>query len=337
MPHRRILVTGGCGFIGSNFINYYFPKQQDSHFFLLNMDAMYYCARESNVEESIRRSDQYKLIEGNTANIGLVRAMLNLYQIDTVVHFAAQSHVDDSFENSLQYTQDNVLGTHHLLEACRQYGNITKFIHVSTDEVYGESFLGDQECKKTEISVLNPTNPYAASKAAAEMYVNSYVHSFGMPVIIIRMNNVYGPRQYEEKLIPRFIKLLKEGKRVTIQGSGEQVRSFIHVDDVSRAFDMILSQGKVGEIYNIGAPEGEEYSVLHVAQILIQIIHGCRNDTESGGGSGCHTPFSPFIEYVEDRPFNDTRYYICSDKLQQLGWQPEVSFETALTQLCLDK
>jgi dTDP-D-glucose 4,6-dehydratase len=197
---ERLLVTGGCGFIGSHFVNHYFYENSDCH--IINIDAMYYCASQENVLPEIRNSNRYTFIKGNLCSLDFVSHILEVYQINRVVHFAAQSHVQNSFEDSLQYTNDNVLGTHTLLEACRRYslgiqkfiggiqkssdsagiqkfiGGIQKFIHISTDEVYGESMLGSDSDKKTEESVLCPTNPYAATKAAAELIAQSYYHSF---------------------------------------------------------------------------------------------------------------------------------------------------------------
>jgi dTDP-glucose 4,6-dehydratase len=311
----NLLITGGCGFIGSNFINYYFPKQQINK--LVNLDAMYYCADKNNVNESIRQNANYVLIEGNLCDENLVKKLLNDNQITHVIHFAAQSHVQNSFEDSLIFTKDNVLGTHILLECVRKYGKIKKFIHVSTDEVYGESMNTVDETHKTEHSILCPTNPYAATKAGAELIAQSYCHSYKMPIIITRGNNVYGPNQYPEKLVPRFIKLLKENKKVTIQGKGTSVRAFLHAYDTAKAFECILEKGVIGEIYNIGCDEGMEYSVMEVAKILIKLIQ----KTEE---------YDKWIEYIEDRPFNDQRYYISNQKLKDLGWEIEIDFINGL-------
>ena len=313
----NLLITGGCGFIGSNFINFIFDKNK---YKITNFDAMYYCANENNVLEHIRTSPNYKLIKGNLCDINFIKYVVEENEITHVIHFAAQSHVDNSFENSLQYTEDNILGTHTLLEVCRKYGKIERFIHVSTDEVYGESMLEDDEFHKTEHSVLCPTNPYAATKAGAELIAQAYYHSYKMPIIITRGNNVYGPNQYPEKIIPRFIELLKADKKVTVQGNGSCVRAFLHSEDTARAFELILEKGKIGEIYNIGCDEGMEYSVLDVAKILIKTIKNveiCDN----------------WIEYVKDRPFNDKRYYISNQKLKNLGWEIKVDFEEGLGKL----
>ena len=317
MGKIKLLVTGGCGFIGSNFINYIFESGKYS---IVNFDAMYYCANETNVDESIRQHPDYKLVKGNLCSEDLVRHVLDTHEIEEVVHFAAQSHVQNSFDDSLQFTKDNILGTHVLLECCRKYGKIRKFVHVSTDEVYGESMNSVDEMHKTEHSVLCPTNPYAATKAGAELIAQSYNHSYKMPIIISRGNNVYGPNQYPEKLVPRFIQQLRSGKPVTIQGDGSVVRAFLHARDTARAFECILEKGVVGEIYNIGCDEGMEYSVMDVAKMLIRKIIKCENAED-------------WVTYIDDRPFNDQRYYISNQKLHDLGWTIEIPFEKGIDDL----
>ena len=314
----NLLVTGGCGFIGSNFINYYFPKGKISK--LVNLDAMYYCAHENNVDKKIREDEKYVLVKGNLCDSDLIKDILIKHNISHIIHFAAQSHVQNSFEDSLVFTYDNVLGTHVLLESCRKYRRIKKFIHVSTDEVYGESMNSVDEKHKTEHSILCPTNPYAATKAGAELIAQSYNHSYKMPIIITRGNNVYGPNQYPEKLIPRFIHLLKEDKKVTIQGNGTSVRAFLHAYDTAKAFECILEKGEVGEIYNIGCDEGMEYSVMEIAKILIKMI----KETDD---------YDEWIEYIEDRPFNDQRYYISNQKVKELGWNIEIDLMDGLKRI----
>jgi UDP-glucose 4,6-dehydratase len=315
---KNLLVTGGCGFIGSNYINYIFEKYND--FNIINIDAMYYCASENNIDCNVRNSERYTLIKGNLCSYDLVYHVIVSYKIDYVIHFAAQSHVQNSFEDALQYTKDNVFGTHNLLEAARKYGKVKKFIHVSTDEVYGESMIEHHETKKTEESILCPTNPYAATKASAELIAQSYYYSFNMPIIITRGNNVYGPNQYPEKIIPRFIKLLNENNKVTIQGDGSNVRAFIHVDDVVKAFDIILEKGVIGEIYNIGSDDNEEYTVKYVAEMLIKKIKKMDN-------------YDDYIEYITDRPFNDKRYYISNQKIKNLGWDITENFDEGINKL----
>ena len=224
---------------------------------------------------------------------------------DTIFNFAAQSHVDNSFNDAIQFTTDNTLATHVLVESCRKYIPNVEFIHFSTDEVYGETTKDDPV--KEETCVLKPTNPYSASKAAAEMIIRSYIESFGMNIKIIRCNNVYGPNQYPEKLIPKFKRLLQDGKKCTLHGTNSSniKRAFMHVDDVVEAVDVVWKRGLPGEVYNIASDD--ELSVLEVTKLIIEIVKGTKN-------------YDEWITYVEDRPFNDSRYHICGDKLKALGW-----------------
>lgn len=314
----NILITGGCGFIGSNFIN----KIYNTSFcdLIVNIDAMYYCANIKNINEDIINSDKYVFIHDNICNTEKILETLQKYNITHIVHFAAQSHVQDSFTDSYKYIQDNVVGTHSLLTASQSYGKLTKFIHISTDEVYGESLLDSNENKKNEGSILCPTNPYAATKASAEMLACSYYHSFKVPIIITRGNNVYGPNQYPEKLIPKFISLLKNDEKVPIQGDGTNVRGFLYVTDVADALICVLKNGEIGEIYNIGSDDTHEYTVKDVAKKLIMLIKKSTN-------------FDDYITYIEDRPFNDKRYYISNQKIKDLGWEIKVEFDDGLAQL----
>jgi len=311
LSYTNVLVTGGCGFIGSNFINHLLKS--NPHVTVVNLDCLNYCASEANVVENAR----YRFVRGNITCKDLVGHLLQEYNIDTIVHFAAQSHVDNSFDNSLQYTIDNVMGTHTLLQAAKEYGKITRFLHFSTDEVYGEVDRDHPGCH--EKSLLNPTNPYAATKAAAEFIVRSYYHSFKLPTIIVRCNNVYGPNQYPEKLIPKFIKLLREGKQLTIHGTGATRRNFIWAEDVACATCVILDKGVTNEIYNIGTDS--EFSVLDVATMLVKHM------TTDG-------LLEKHVTYVPDRPFNDFRYSVDSSRLRRLGWvEQRMDFEANLLDL----
>jgi len=308
----NILVTGGCGFIGSNFINYFIEKYPD--YKIYNLDILYYCASLNNISKP--NHENYKFIEGDIKSPDLINFILKEFQITHVIHFAAQSHVDNSFNNSLQYTSDNIMGTHNLLECLRKYQAITNnlklMIHISTDEVYGESEL--DESAKTEMSILCPTNPYAATKAGAELLVQSYIHSYKLPIIITRGNNVYGPRQYPEKLIPKFIKLLMNNEKCTVHGNGASLRSFIYIDDVVNAFDLILHKGKLGEIYNIGTQN--EHNIIDIATRIITLVNdGLLEDN---------------MIYIKDRNFNDKRYYVNYDKLTGLGWEQVISIDEGL-------
>jgi dTDP-glucose 4,6-dehydratase len=314
---RKVLITGGCGFIGSHFLNKYYDEHPLDT--IINIDAMYYCARKDNVRLDIRRSTRYIFYNYNLNDRrepNKLGEILRKHSVDRVFHFAAQSHVQNSFSDSLQFTYDNILGTHILIEELRKYildGNsVDKIVHVSTDEVYGDSNI-----LKNEESAFCPTNPYAATKASSELISKAYYYSFNLPIIITRGNNVFGPNQYPEKVIPKFIKQLRQGKKVTIQGDGSCVRDFLYVDDVVNAFLKINENGRVGEIYNIGCDENMGVSVRNVAEMLIQKIKKS-------------TDYEKYIEYVEDRPYNDFRYTISNDKVKKLGWSIVVSFEDGI-------
>jgi len=302
-------MTGCCGFIGSNVLNYLCEKYKDVLF--INLDKLDYCSTLNNI--SVSKNQNYLFFNYNLNDYKSILELLKKYDVDTIIHFAAQTHVDNSFGNSLQFTLDNVYGTHTLLECSREYGKIKRFIHISTDEVYGEVELDEEECYETKI--LKPTNPYAATKASAEHLVFSYYHSFKLPIIITRGNNVYGPRQYPEKLIPKFIKQLLNNEKCTIHGEGKTVRNFIHVYDVCTAIETIMVKGSIGEIYNIGT--NNEYNVLEITKKLVKII---KNDDS----------IDDYVTFIEDRPFNDLRYSVSSKKLNSLGWRESIYFNDGL-------
>jgi len=306
MP-KNFLITGGCGFIGSNFINYL--HKTNPEYFIVNYDKIDYCSN----PEYIENRNNYILVRSDLNNTHMLMTTLASYNIDTVIHFAAQSHVDNSFGNSIQFTIDNILGTHNLLECCRKYGKLDRFIHISTDEVYGEIDMNQDGC--TEKSLLNPTNPYAATKAAAEFLVRSYYYSYKLPIIITRSNNVMGPNQYKEKLIPCFITKLLRGEKCPVQGSGQTRRNFIYVDDVSRAVKIILEKGEINETYNIGSEF--EYSVLDIHNYLYNYLN-------------IQIPMDDTLEFIQDRLFNDFRYKVDYTKLINLGWNIETSFDEAM-------
>lgn len=325
---KNIMVTGGLGFIGSNVINYFVRTYPGIN--IINVDKMDYCSNLKNIEEPMKSN--YTYYKCNVGNIDFINYILTHHNIDTVINFAAQTHVDNSFGNSLQFTQDNLLNFHSLLECCRLYGKIRRFIHISTDEVYGEVELDHPGCH--EKSLLNPTNPYAATKAGAEFLVRSYHMSFKLPIIITRGNNVYGPYQYPEKLIPKFSQQLMNGECMTIHGKGESVRNFIHVEDVARAIDKILFNGEIGEIYNIGT--NNEYDVMKIAKKIFKILSkvdpnlGNKNENENSKDD-----YKEFISYVDDRHFNDKRYAINTDNLNGIGWKEEISFKKGLKETVL--
>jgi UDP-glucose 4,6-dehydratase len=306
----RLLVTGGCGFIGSAFCRRF--RRDYASVPLVNFDLLYPCSTTSADLTTTDKSQNYVFVHGDIKDRALVDSVLQENAIDTIIHFAAQSHVDTSFTNPMLYTHDNVVGTHTLLEAARAAG-ITRFIHISTDEVYGQNNHGQGAF--TEESLLKPTNPYAASKAAAEMFVHSYVHSFGFPAIIIRSNNVYGPGQYPEKVIPKFLYRLMANKPVQIQGSGNQLRSFLYTEDAAEAVLCVLFEGALGEIYNISSHD--EISIKTLASKVLALV-------KPGEDVG------KWIEHVEDRHFNDQRYWIESEPLRRLGWRQRVTLDEGL-------
>ena len=300
---NKILITGGCGFIASHIIINLVNKYPNYN--IVNIDRLSYCSSLNNLVDVCDKPN-YKFYLMDITAVDEMDKIFQLEQFDTIMHFAAQSHVDNSFGNSFKFINDNIIGTHVLLELAKKY-NIKRFIHVSTDEVYGET-----DTNVTEHTILNPTNPYAASKAGAELLVNSYNISFKLPTIITRGNNVFGPHQYPEKLIPKFINMLQRNMDLPIHGSGVESRNFIYVDDVVNAFDVILHKGQIGEIYNIGT----DYQISNneVADKLIHIF-GNKNKKYN----------------VVNRCFNDKRYLIDNSKLKQLGWDVTVSFDEGLS------
>jgi len=307
---KNILVTGGAGFIASHVVIQLvksFPQYK-----VVCFDKLDYCSSLSNLN-AVQDCLNFKFIKGNLLSADLIKYVLETEHIDTILHAAAQTHVDNSFGNSFAFTENNVMGTHVLIECAKNHG-IKRFIHVSTDEVYGSSY--DEDPRHVESDALEPTNPYAATKAAAENIVKSYYRSFKLPVIITRGNNVYGPHQYPEKVIPKFVRRLLNGMPCCIHGDGSNSRHFIFVGDVADAFVTILHKGVDGETYNIGCDV--EYTNIEVAEKLVRALKPEVKDVRE------------HITFVEDRAFNDVRYYISSDKLHQLGWQPKVGFEDGL-------
>jgi dTDP-glucose 4,6-dehydratase len=309
---KSFLITGGCGFVGSNFISHLSKAYPSSKIY--NIDKIDYCSdQKANFDLK-----NYHLVYGNICDDKLVYDTLVRYNISYVVHFAAQSHVDNSFGNSISFSVDNVVGTHTLLECCRKYNQITRFIHISTDEVYGEVDIEHNGC--CEKSLLNPTNPYAATKASAEFLCKSYYHSYELPIIIIRGNNVYGPAQFPEKLIPKFTMQLLRKEKCTIHGEGKTRRNFIHVNDVSRAITCVLEKGQVNDIYNIGSKN--EFTVMQIFHKICEIV------------SPTISP-ETLYEPVEDRCFNDFRYSIDTSKLLELGWSENHVFDDELKKVIL--
>mgnify|MGYP003964984573 FL=1 len=300
----RIIVTGGSGFIGTNFIRYMINKYPD--YKILNIDSLTYSGNRNNLT-ALESNPNYEFIEADICN---VEAMDKIVQEgDIVVNFAAESHVDNSIKNPQVFIKTNVIGTHSILEAARK-NKAKLFLQISTDEVYGS--LNFEQAPSNETHILNPSSPYSGSKAAAEMVCMGNIRTFKQPIIITRSSNNFGPYQYPEKVIPLFLTNLFEDKKVPIYGDGKNVRDWIYVEDNCSAIDTIIHKGTPGEIYNIGG--GNEISNL---QLTKDILKSCEKSESS-------------IEYVEDRLGHDLRYSLDASKTKALGWEPKHKFEEAL-------
>lgn len=300
----KLLVTGGLGFIGSNFIRYMLHEYNDCT--IVNLDKVSYAGNPSNLID-IEKNPRYFFVKGDICDRHIVQSIFFTRDIDTVVHFAAESHVDRSIQNSSVFITTNVLGTHIILEAAHLF-KCTRFVHVSTDEVYGSTTEGSFR----ETDSLNPSSPYSASKAASDLIARAFFITHGLPVIITRCTNNFGPFQYPEKLIPFFVTNLLQGKNVPVYGTGKNIRDWIYVLDHCRAIDFILHHGISGEIYNIGGDN--EKTNLEITRKILDILG--KDDS--------------LIEFVKDRPGHDWRYALDSSKLRALGWKPQENFETAL-------
>lgn len=300
----KMLVTGGCGFIASNFIRSILKKYEDYE--IINLDKLTYAGNIENLRD-IENDIRYRFIQGDICDMQLVDKLVK--EVDMIVHFAAESHVDRSILDCKAFVETNVLGTQVLLEAARKNGK-KRFHHISTDEVFGE--LGT-EGKFNEETPYNPRNPYSASKAGADHLVRAYHFTHGLPITISNCSNNYGPYHFPEKLIPRIITNLMEGKKIPLHGDGKDVRDWIHVDDHNSAIDLIIHKGKIGETYCIGS-EGELTNIEVAKKILQKMNLGEEN-----------------IEFIQERPGHDTRYAIDATKLKtELGWEPKISFEKGI-------
>jgi dTDP-glucose 4,6-dehydratase len=301
----RVLVTGGAGFIGSNFIRYFLGAHPDAE--IINLDKLTYAGNPENLTQVVSHAN-YEFVLGDVCDATLVVALMKRGP-DAVVHFAAETHVDRSIEDAQEFIRTNVQGTHTLLEAARRCG-ITRFLHVSTDEVYGSLQPGESA---SEQSPYRPNSPYAASKAASDLIVRSYWKTYGFPAITTRCSNNYGPNQFPEKLVPLMISNALEGKKLPVYGDGLNERDWIYVEDHCRALDVILNGGRPGEVYNIGL--GSPVSNLDIVRRLLQILGKPEN----------------LIEFVADRPGHDRRYALDTTKIAaELGWRPAIDLEEGL-------
>ena len=297
---KVILVTGGCGFIASNFLLHVVGVYP--HIMWINLDKLDYCANVKNVE-ALTTEANYKFIEGNVANHELLKHVFEEYRVDGVIHFAAQSHVCRSFQTARAFVDDNIVATSMLMEVCSHFcAQLERIIYVSTDEVVGDCNEGFAD----ETAPHNPSNPYSASKACCEIICKSYANAWRIPLIITRGNNVYGPRQYPEKVVPAFIRALQNNGQMQIHGDGSSKRTFMYIADAVQAYVTILFKGLVGETYNIASAETNEKSVLEIAGYIAEHVCGHLDENH--------------IAYVSDRVYNDRRYHIDGRKLQSLGW-----------------
>lgn len=303
-----LLVTGGAGFIGSNFIHYWLKKYPDDK--IINLDLLTYAGDLKNLD-GIEKDEHYKFVKGDICDKNLVDSLVK--NIDLIIHFAAESHVDNSIIDSTPFIRTNVLGTQILLDAALKYHK--RFHHISTDEVFGS--LGPNEPAFNENTAYNPRSPYSASKAASDHLVRAYWHTHQLPITISNCANNYGPRQHREKLIPLFITNLLANKKVPVYGTGQNIRDWLYVDDHCSAIDVIIQKGKLGETYLISGQgnKAKEISNLELTKKLLELLGKDKN----------------LIHYVADRKGHDFRYAIDDTKLRsELGWQPEVSFDEGL-------
>ena len=301
----KLLVTGGAGFIGSNFIRYMLAKYPDYE--IINFDKLTYAGNLANLTE-IANNPRYSFVKGDICDTEAVEKVVGwLGGLGVIVNFAAETHVDRSIVSAASFVQTDVYGAYVLLEAVKKF-NLSRYLHISTDEVYGSIEKGSF----TEESTLAPNSPYAASKAGGDLLVRSYFKTYGLPAVITRSSNNYGPYQYPEKVIPLFITNALEGKKVPLYGDGKNVRDWLYVMDNCAAIDLVLQKGNAGEIYNIGG-ESERQNIEITKRILKEL----------------DLPES-LIEPVKDRPGHDRRYSIDCSKVKKLGWKPEANFEAAL-------
>jgi dTDP-glucose 4,6-dehydratase len=297
----RVLVTGGAGFIGSNFVRYLLKNTEDN---VVTLDALTYAGTRDNLDQVLEHP-RHEFVEGDIRDRDVVGELVS--NVDAVVNFAAESHVDRSIESAGPFVSTNVRGTQTLLDVASD-ADVERFVQISTDEVYGEI----EEGTFSEDDPLRPRNPYAATKAGADLLGKSYAVTHGHPVIITRSSNNYGPRQHSEKLIPKFVRRADEGRSLPVYGDGTNVREWTYVKDNCRAVDLVLRDGEAGEIYNIGS--GCERQNVEVAREIVNAV-GASED---------------LIEFVDDRAGHDQRYALDTSKIESLGWEPQTSFEEGL-------
>jgi len=321
---KTYLVTGGAGFIGSNFI---LMQRRQTPIRIVNLDRLTYAGNPENLE-SLQNDSNYIFVRGGIEDRSLVKGLLAEYEPCAVVNFAAESHVDRSIDGPEDFIQTNVVGTFHLLEEVRRYWDRLqsgerkhfRFLHVSTDEVYGS--LGSEDPAFYEGTPYAPNSPYSASKAASDHLIRAYHHTYSLPTLTTNCSNNYGPRQFPEKLIPLMILNASKGKPLPIYGDGLNIRDWLYVEDHCEALQLVLEKGQVGEVYNIGGRC--EKTNLEIVKTICDLLDRMCPDSP-------FTPYASLITHVKDRPGHDRRYAIdCSKIERELGWQPKETFETGL-------
>lgn len=320
-----ILVTGGAGFIGANFIEYFLKENKKTH--IVNLDALTYAGSLSNLI-NLKNNTNYTFVEGNICNRGLIESLFEKYQFSGVIHFAAESHVDNSITNPDAFVQTNINGTFNLLDVSKNFWmkgpnyykedfKNSRFHHISTDEVYGT--LGETGLFK-ETTSYAPNSPYSASKAASDFLVRSYFHTYGMNVVTTNCSNNYGPKQHDEKLIPTIIRRAISGENIPIYGDGKNIRDWLYVLDHCKGIELVYKTGKAGETYNIGGEN--EQNNLYIAHKICEILDELKPKS---------TPYKEQITFVKDRPGHDFRYAIDASKIEnELGWKADENFDSGI-------
>ncbi len=321
---ERVLITGGAGFIGCNFVRHLL--ESDAEVFVTNLDKLSYAASPENLND-LPGGERYRFIQGDICDRSLIKHIMEEFRIDTIVHFAAESHVDRSISGPEIFVQSNVVGTFTLLDAARscwldQQGrnkSSCRFHHISTDEVYGSLDLDDPAF--TEITPYAPNSPYSASKAASDHLVRAYFHTYGLPVTTTNCSNNYGPYQHQEKFIPTVIRSCIEEKPIPVYGDGSNIRDWLYVADHCRGIDTIIRRGEVGEVYNIGGRN--EWSNIDIVRLICKLMDEIHPSAEMN--------YKSLISFVTDRPGHDWRYAIDCDRIhEEFGWEPKETFETGI-------
>lgn len=321
--NKTILITGGAGFIGSNFIHYFVKEHPDYR--IINLDKLTYAGNLENLK-GVDDNPNYHFVKGDIANKELVEYIFQTFKPAYVVNFAAESHVDRSIEGPEIFIKSNVYGAQILLDVAKEFWlknnmfDFARFLQISTDEVYGSLSLNSSE-KFTENSSLKPNSPYSASKAAADLLVRAYYITYKMPILITRSSNNFGPRQYPEKLIPLMITNALQGNPLPVYGDGLNVRDWLYVEDNCRGIDLVLHKGKIGEIYNIGG--GNEWKNIDLINLLCEILSGLTEKPVE--------EYKKLITFVKDRPGHDRRYALSTEKIKkELGWTPTEDFRKGM-------